>query len=291
MSSRAMTSFNGRPSAAAWWLFGTRTAAVTATVLVGRLLAEWAMQLLVRRSASLDLPGELAAAIASGVALTWVAGRLAGSRTVRLAATTLVAFVSVAAVMIEGSAFAPALSPIDQLRVGLVLQLGVCLAAAAVATAGTPAVKTAPASAHRAGLRLVVGVVAATVTYVVAYLVTGAVTYLLVTGPYYESHAGGLTTPAPPVVLAVAVVEGAMLTLATVPMARLLPGPRASRALACGLVLWLLGGLVPLLQAAALPDVLRVASAVEILFQKVPLGMAVVWFCSAAAATRPKGER
>jgi hypothetical protein len=56
-----------------------------------------------------------------------------------------------------------------------------------------------------------------------------------------------------------------------------------SRALACGLVLWALGGIVPLLQQASLPDVIRVASAAEIFVQKVPLGITVVALLAPAA--------
>jgi hypothetical protein len=131
--------------------------------------------------------------------------------------------------------------------------------------------------------------VAAALVYVVAYFITGAINYLLVTGPYYAAHAGGLTRPEPSTVLAVAATEGFLLTLGAIPLARALTGSRRARALACGLALWILGAVVPLLQAASLPDVLRLASAVEIFFQKVPLGMAVVWLL--APGGQPNGRR
>lgn len=56
-----------------------------------------------------------------------------------------------------------------------------------------------------------------------------------------------------------------------------------------GLLLWALGGLVPLLQERRLPDVVRIASTIEILFQKVSLGLAEVWLLR--RSRRRAGER
>ncbi len=279
MSTHAVIDSGGSLSAAAL-RFLVRATGVSVTVLLGRVAATATMQAVAGSSAAFDLPGEIGGALVTGVTLAWIARRARGTTWSRIAALALVAFVSVAAVMFEGSAFAPTLSPLGQLAAGLPLQLLICVAAAGVAVAGSQGTR-APAASSRSGLRrLMLGAGAAAVIYVVAYLVTGALNYLLVTGPYYETHAGGLVTPEPSVVLAVALGEGLMLALAAIPLARALPGSTRARAISVGLVLWLLGGVGPLLQAATLPDVLRIASAVEILFQKVPLGMGVAWFCT-----------
>jgi hypothetical protein len=177
--------------------------------------------------------------------------------------------------MIEGSAFAPALSPAQRLPVALLLQLVVCAAAAGVAVAISPASNEGAAVVYSGPRHLVGGIAAGALAYVIAYLVTGGLMYLLVTGPYYEGHAGGLETPAPTIVFAVAALEGLLMAAAAVPVAMALPGPTARRGLVAGLALWALGGLVPLLQVSALPDVIRVASAVEILLQKVPVGIVI----------------
>lgn len=266
--------------------FWIRAAGVSGVVLVGRIAAGSVLPAFAHAAQTLDLPGEVAGALISGVTLAWLAQRVQGSTWSRTSAIGLVAFISVAAVMIEGSAFAPLLSPPSRLAVTLPLQLLVYASAAGVAVMAVPTPQLAAASSVAGPRRLIAGAVAASAIYVGAYLVTGSLNYLLVTGPYYKSHAGGLTTPEPSVVIVVALAEGLMLALAAVPLARALPGSTRARALGCGIALWLLGGLVPLLQAATLPDVLRVASAVEILFQKVPLGVAVVWFCAPAAVRR-----
>lgn len=251
--------------------------AVAATYAAGRLLAGAVGQAIAPGSSGVELPSEVAAAVVVGATLGWLAPMVTGSSAARTGSLTVVLFASVAAVMLEGSAFAPSLSPIDRLPLELTLQLGVSLSTAAVAVALSSPTPGRPPASRPSILRLGWGVVASALVYVAAYFVTGAVNYALVTGPYYATHAGVLVTPPPSVVLAVAVIEGLALALGTVPLARRLAGPRWTRALVCGLTLWVLGGLVPLLQAASLPDVLRVASAIEILFQKWPLGIAVVW--------------
>ncbi len=83
-----------------------------------------------------------------------------------------------------------------------------------------------------------------------------------------------MTTPGIGTVLAVSVIEGLLMPLAVLPIVRLLPGSRR-RVIASGVTLTMLGGVVPLVQASTLPLVLRVASAIEILAQKFPTGVAI----------------
>jgi hypothetical protein len=254
---------------------------VTLTSALGRLAASVGTAATTGSPWAFDPTAELVAAALVGASLTWLAPRVTGTLVRRATTLSALLFASVAAVMIEGSAFAPSLSPLDRLPIGLALQLGVSLVTASVAvvlrTCATPAVPGPPRGLPSSVIRVAAGAA----VYVVAYMATGAINYALVTGPYYATHAGGVTTPTLTVVLAVAVVEGLLLTVGAIPLARALTGSRWRRALACGLALWVLGGLVPLLQASSLPDVLRAASAVEIALQKVPLGVAVAWLFAA----------
>ena len=263
------------PAALPSWLPILVTAASYEAV---RLLSRAAEQPLRPAGARSDPAGELVAAVIVGASLASLAPRLGGSARSRWVALTLLLFASVAAVMLEGSAFAPSLSPVSAIPLGLVEQLGVSLLTAGVAAALSPG-SSGRSTIGRPSLdRFVPRVGATALVYVLAYLVSGAIAYSLVTGPYYAAHASGLERPDPSIVLAVALAEGVLMTLGALPLTGALRGPRWSRALACGLALWLLGGVIPLLQQSTLPDVVRLASAVEILFQKVPLGIALVWF-------------
>lgn len=256
---------------------GSAAVVVALTYAIARLAASISLAAAAGSAPSFDPAGELAAAGLVGPGMAWLARRLGGSLRQRIAALVGLLFTSVAAVMIEGAVFAPALSPSRQLLFGLVLQLGVCVATAGVAVASEPSRAIALSRRDRSLPTLVVRIAGAGFVYVVAYFVTGALNYLLVTGPYYESHAGGLTTPEPANVLLVALAEGLLLTIGATPLAMTVTGSRWARALATGGALWVFGGLVPLLQETSLPDVIRVASAIEILFQKIPLGVAAVW--------------
>lgn len=258
-----------------------RVLAVALTYALGRLAAAVAAAGVTGSSPSFDPAGEIAAAALVGASQAWLASRITGSSAQRTATLSGLLFASVAAVMIEGSAFAPTLSPSERLSVGLVLQLAVSVVTARVAVVSRGSVATAVAASDRGLPSLVARLAGAALVYVVAYFATGAINYAVVTGPYYETNAGGLSTPAPMIVLVVALAEGLLLAVGAIPLATSFTGSWRVRALATGGALWVLGGLVPLLQETSLPDVLRVASAVEILFQKVPLGIAVAWLFTA----------
>lgn len=256
-----------------------RALAIALVFWTARLIGGAAMSALTGAHA-LDPVAELAAGGIVGVTLGWLVPRLRGSARTRVAIVGLALFVNVAAVMIEGAAFAPEDSPLSHLPQQLVSQalVGLVVAGAAVALLRRDGGDASAAEPER-GVRWWVARLAATTSvYVVAYFVTGAINYVLVTGPYYQSHAGGLTTPALPVVFGVAILEGLLLSLGMLPLVRHLRGTRWGRGLSAGLVLSLLGGLVPLVQATTLPDIIRVASTIEILFQKLPLGVAVALF-------------
>lgn len=219
---------------------------------------------------------EFAAGILVGLLLGAVARLLGGTWRRRVVALTTLIFLSLLAVMIEGAAFAPELQPPAALPPAAVLQLAVAILTALAITslfAGPPLPGTLPAVPRRTGWSWLWRYGASALSYVVLYFITGAVNYILVTGPYYEAHVSGLVVPAPAFVLGVAVLEGALFPLAVLPLLYALPRSRRERAVIAGSVLFVLGGLVPLLISSSLPIELRAASLAEILFQKFPAGV------------------
>lgn len=267
------------PAAVGLLSLASRASAIALVFWTARLLGGAAMSALTGARTP-DPIAELAAGGIVAVTLGWLAPRLRGSAPTRVAIVGLVLFVNVVAVMIEGAAFAPESSPLGSLPLQLLPQglVGLLVAGVAVALLRRDGPDASVAEPERGVGWWAVRLAATTSVYVVAYFVTGAITYVLVTGPYYKLHAGGLTTPALPVVLGLALLEGLLLTLGTIPLVRRLAGTRWARRLSAGLVLSILGGVVPLVQATNLPDVIRVASAIEILFQKLPLGVAIAAF-------------
>jgi hypothetical protein len=170
--------------------------------------------------------------------------------------------------------------------VGFVLHNGLAqtvLAAALVLLAGPfrlrdvqREVALAPLSTVSASWRVAVG----GLVYLVFYYVFGGIFYTLFTRPYYENPTPGL-----PVTVSMAAAlgiwfpiiqfgRGVFLTLSSVPLAR---GLRASRGVTCvvlGAVLWVLGGLGPLLVTGdMLPGEMRFYHTVEILLQHGGLGI------------------
>ena len=111
-------------------------------------------------------------------------------------------------------------------------------------------------------------------SYIIFYYFFGAINYLLVTGPYYETHVGGLVVTAQEVILKAELIRAPMIILSTVPFLLTLSAGKTRLAVLTGLILFAIGGLVPLaLQVTSLPLLLLAASAVEIFFQNFSTGV------------------
>lgn len=105
----------------------------------------------------------------------------------------------------------------------------------------------------------------ATLAYVIFYFIFGSINYILVTKPYYETHAGGLDVPPVQVTLAAEVVRGALIALSVLPFLLTVPADKKRLGALTGLILFAIGGLVPLtMQVGVLPPFLLLASAWEI---------------------------
>lgn len=122
----------------------------------------------------------------------------------------------------------------------------------------------------------------AALAYVIFYFVFGSLNYMLVTKPYYASHAGGLDVPPVQVTLIAEVVRGALIALSVLPFLLTAPANKKRLGAWTGFLLFAIGGLVPLtLQVGALPTFLLVASAWEIFAQNFTMGWVL---------TRPLGR-
>lgn len=94
-----------------------------------------------------------------------------------------------------------------------------------------------------------------------------------VIAPYYETHAGGLTVPTLDVVLRAELIRGALIVASVLFFLLTLRTAKKRLILLTALILFSVGGLVPLtMQASALPFILLLASAVEIRFQNFSTG-------------------
>ncbi len=119
---------------------------------------------------------------------------------------------------------------------------------------------------------------ASAASYVIFYWVYGALNYLLVTQPYYTAQHTVLQVPPAQAVLAAEAIRGPLLVLAILPLVLTAKLTRRQLAISGAAVLFVIGGIVPLLrQAGVLPTFLLFASGWEIFFQNVSLALVIAW--------------
>lgn len=191
-------------------------------------------------------------------------------------------FLNLASVMIEGRFFAPGRVQ-GSMALLLLQQLAASLVAAwfILSLFGPIAEATPVPAMARSWFSWLWRVAASALSYLLFYYFFGAINYLLVTGPYYRTHQGGLVTPAPFVILQAELVRAPLIILSVVPFLLYFRGTGRRVGLFTGLILFGVGGLAPLLMnVEALPLVLIAASAVEIFFQN---------FCTGLVAARLLG--
>lgn len=219
------------------------------------------------------LPWMFLGGVVVGLVLGPIASQLTVSRLRHLFIWTFVIFFNLASVLIEGAFFAP--QRIGANPIPLVVQQLI----ASILTAGMVTLLFAHGSATRvitatrAWYSWIWRFLASGVSYLVFYFVFGGINYTFVTKPYYDSHAGGLTVPAPGTVLVAELIRGMMIALSVVPFL-LVPKPLRVRAILTGVVLFAVGGIMPLLfQVGSLPVLLLAASGIEILCQNFSTGV------------------
>jgi hypothetical protein len=188
---------------------------------------------------------------------------------------------NIGSVAIEGAYFAPDLvsTPVPMLVVQQLL-------ATAVAAFVITSVFTTPgqsgswlrALSKRPWYAWIWRFLASAMSYLVFYFVIGGLNYQLVTKPYYESHAGGLTVPAVGTVLIIESIRGLMIVFSVFLFLLSVRGTRRQLMVNTGWLLFAIGGIIPLIwQIGTLPLFLLAASALEIFFQNFLTGMVAAW--------------
>jgi hypothetical protein len=118
--------------------------------------------------------------------------------------------------------------------------------------------------------------------YVLAYLVFGSITYFFFTRAYYPDGVEAATRLGP-WLWAIQLGRGVLMTLAVLPAIYTLRLDRWRAALAIGMLVWVAGGLAPLIPpSAVMGSTQRMMHVVEILTQNFALGL------TAALLLRPR---
>lgn len=186
-------------------------------------------------------------------------------------------FFNITSVMIEGLFFAPELVSALPL---LILQQAVGALMVAIVVTFLFAHRTAPirySSPHRTATNWLMRFGVAGVIYLLCYWVFGALNFTFVTHTYYESNPN-LAIPPTQTVLLAELVRAPMIIFSLVPLLLAWHAPRLQLMLVSGMLLFLIGGVVPLLwQASALPAFLLIASGWEIFAQNMVTGMVCAW--------------
>lgn len=225
----------------------------------------------------------IAASVLLGLILGRSARRLALTRAQHFVLWSSVIFFNLGAVAIEGAYFVPDLVPIpipvlmaQQALASVGAALAITLLFGAI---GRPASTWSDALRTRAWSSWSWRFLLSAAGYVAFYYVFGSLNYTLVTKPYYDAHAGGLTAPAPSVVLMAELVRAPLIVLSILLFLLSARGTRRRLMRTTGWLLFAVGGIVPLvLQISTLPLLLLAASAVEIFCQNFLTGaVAAYW--------------
>jgi hypothetical protein len=239
---------------------------VMAVVIGGMIVTMLGFSLPEAENPTASLMWFFAGGVIAGWSLGPVASSIPAARTRHLFVWGSLIFLNIASVAIEGYFFAPKLIG-DALPALLIQQLIVALAAGWVVTALFASKESAApvAPTNRSIPSWIWRFAVAVLVYVLFYFIFGSINYILVTKPYYETHAGGLDVPPVQVTLAAEVVRGALIALSVIPFLLTMPADKKRLGAWTGFVLFAIGGLVPLtMQVGALPLFLLIASAWEI---------------------------
>jgi hypothetical protein len=229
------------------------------------------------RDATTKLAWSFAGGVIAGLCLGRIAASMSASRPRHLMVWVTVIFLNLASVAIEGYFFAPEI--VGSALPGLLFQQFLASFAAGWMTTVLFAPKGFTALipfARRSILSWMWRFPLSALVYVFFYFIFGAVNYALVTRPYYETHAGGLTVPPVTVTLTTEILRGALIALSVLPFLLTARTNKKWLALQTGFILFTVGGLVPLtMQAGVLPAFLLAASAAEIFFQNFSTGVVI----------------
>jgi hypothetical protein len=256
------------------------------------LIAAW----LLGRAVEIAALGiSLLSGILIAATLAPIAARLAASRFRHWVVWASVLFLNALSVAIEGGFYGPTMSPIVNRPVAwtafLLCQSLVPAALIAWLFGQNAGFATLQPSRKRAWHSWAWRFAVSAFSYVVFYFIFGAVNYALVTKPYYAAHVSGLAVPEPLTVLIAETVRAPLIVLSIVPLLLLWRGKKAVLAVLCGVILFVIGGVIPLLLNTALPDLLRFASAIEIFFQNFSTGLVAAGLLGFRGAGAAQNQR
>ena len=104
--------------------------------------------------------------------------------------------------------------------------------------------------------------------YVLFYFIFGSINAMLFTGVYYSSHLGGLSLPSTMEILMLEPIRALILVISVLPVILYSEAAKSKIMVSVGMFLFIIGGLLPMLQQlTALPLVLVVSTTVEMFFQ------------------------
>lgn len=210
-----------------------------------------------------------------GLTLGVVARNLPASAGRHVLIWSVLLFANIGSVIIEGYFFVPDL--VSNVWVTLAQQLLPCVVTAVlVYTLFAPRPAETPALAiHRPWYGWLWRYALSAATYLAAYWVFGAINFALVTRPYYEAQGSPLAVPDPQITLQAELIRAVLIVLSVLPFLLTAQMPIRRLALWSGLLLFVIGGIVPLTwQAGSLALPLLLASAVEIFCQNFTTGVA-----------------
>jgi hypothetical protein len=247
-------------------------------VLAGGQAAALRWPLPVRADNSLLLTA--VSGVAIGLTLTLIYLLAPWSRRQRFAIGACAVFFTMLSTTIEGAFFAPKLvgSVPTLVFMNVVAALAVGAASMVDAAGDRGRTRTAFSWSSRTWYSWAWRLCVSAASYVLFYWIYGALNYLLVTRPYYSAQQTTLQVPSAQAVLGAEAIRGPLLVLAVLPLVLTISLTRRRLALSNVAVLFIIGGVVPLLrQAGLLPTFLLIASGWEIFLQNVSLALVITW--------------
>ncbi len=259
-------------------------------VLGGAVLTSLGAELPEVGDSSNILPWILLSGILIGLVLGFVASRMSVTYCRHAFVWIFLLSLNSIAVLIEGYFFVPDLISMESVPFLVTQQLFTSLGTAIVITflfaprrASDLKIGNSPRTWSAWLWRFAVSVS----VYLLLFFVIGGLNYSLFTRPFYEQHVSGLATPELGTVLPVEIIRGILIVSSILPFILTFRTTRRRLAVVSGLILFVVGGVSPLmLQATTLPGFLLFASGLEIFFQLFPTGMV-----SAALLMQPMHEQ
>jgi len=213
--------------------------------------------------------------VTTGLVLGFLAGSMPAAWSRHMLVWGSIIFLNIASVTIEGRIFAPNLLK-GSLIVILIQQFVVALVTTWIIVRLFSLIvdSTTTTSIQHSWFSWLLRFTLSVLSYIFFYYFFGALDYLLVTGPYYETHAGGLIVPAQKIIIQAELIRAVLIVFSVIPFLLNFPTSRRGKMWLAGLILFAVGGITPLLvQVGSLPSVVLAASAVEIFCQNFFTGV------------------